>query len=145
MTNVTTEYSAEELFGIYRGRWQIELLFKRIKQNLKAAKLPPATINHSRVVVLMWLITWIYVEQTAWTMETILQEASADMGSYSPWMLHSFLFQHLQALFTSLLALSFDPALHTIDVFRRLRNHSGYRVNHFAFFRFSGCLLVFSA
>jgi len=48
MTSLNYTYSAELLLELYRTRWQIELLFKRIKQSFKVKRLKKASLEHSK-------------------------------------------------------------------------------------------------
>jgi len=137
MTSLSDEYSAEELLELYRSRWQIELLFKRIKQSFAVSKLPVASLNHSKVIVLSWLILWALTEKDALAMEAFLLSKEADMSRYSLWSMHSFLFNQLKMSINCLCALFFDLAEHAGYVFSRLQNHRSSRANHYAFFHFS--------
>ena len=128
-------YSATELLDLYRARWQIELLFKRIKQAFQKSKLTAASIVHSNVIVLLWLIIWAITEQQALAIEMALMKKGADMSLYSTWVSHIMIFQQLKALINCLWALSFDHILHVSLLFLRGRNHRSCRINHYADFR----------
>ena len=39
ITSLGTEYCDEEILHLYRSRWQVELLFKRFKQNFSIGTL----------------------------------------------------------------------------------------------------------
>jgi hypothetical protein len=136
MTSLGDDYSADELLKLYRSRWQIELLFKRIKQSFAASTLPVASLKHSKVIVLLWLILWALAEKDALAMETFLLNKEADMTRYSPWSMHSFLFNQLKMSINCLCALFFELAKHAVSVFLRLQNHRSSRPNHYAFFHF---------
>ena len=136
MTSLGDEYSAEELLELYRSRWQIELLFKRIKQSFAVSKLPVASLNHSKVIVLLWLLLWAITEKEALAMEIFLLDKEADMTQYSLWSMHSFLFNQLKMSINCLCALFFELTEHAGCVFLRLQNHRSSRPNHYAFFHF---------
>ena len=97
MTSLDDDYTAEELLKMYRNRWQIELLFKRIKQLLKVTKLRPASLEHSKVTVLTMLILWAITEKQVLAAELLLLEKGADMSLYCIWTTCSFCFQKLKA------------------------------------------------
>ena len=137
MTTLGKEYKAEALLKVYRSRWQIELLFKRIKQSFAVTKLPPASLRHSKVMILLWLILWSLTEQNALAAEVILLEKGEDMTRYSPWSMHNFLFLQLKTILNSQWALAFDPDTQMQMVFQRLRqNHQSLRVNQYTASRF---------
>ena len=138
MTSLGEEFSALDILALYRARWQVELLFKRIKQFLKVKRLKAATLRHSIALVLLWLIIWALTEREAVAAEMLLLSKQADMSRYSPWMMCGFFFHWLKATINCLLALCFDPARDLLDVYHRLRNHKSSRLNQFASLRF-GC------
>ena len=45
---VKEEYTAKQVLVIYRSRWQIELLFKRIKQHFKVTKIRPSSEKYAK-------------------------------------------------------------------------------------------------
>lgn len=136
MTTLGSEYSAEELLELYRSRWQIELLFKRIKQSFNTSKLPVASLKHSRVLVLLWLILWAMTEQNALAAEAFLLNKEADLTRYSPWAMHSFMFIQIKMSINCLCALLFDLVEHIESIFSRLQNHRSSRPNQYAYFHF---------
>jgi len=138
MTTLDDAYSAQDLLALYRARWQIELLFKRIKQSFDVSVLPAASLKHSKAMVLLWLILWSLTEQNALAMEICLLEKEADMTHYSPWAVQCFLFNQLKAIVNCLWAMCFDLETHALEAFQRLRNHRSSRSNQYAVFRF-GC------
>ena len=85
ITSLGDEYSAETLLAMYRTRWQVELLFKRLKQFFKVQKLAPATIRHSTVMVLLWLIIWAATEKQSLAMEIYFAQNGEDMSRYFWW------------------------------------------------------------
>jgi len=56
------ERSAEEIAGLYKQRWQIELFFKWIKQNLKIKKFLGRSENAVLIQVLAALITYLLLK-----------------------------------------------------------------------------------
>ena len=90
MTSLGESYSAEDILKLYRARWQVELLFKRIKQFFKVTKLRAATVQHSKVLILLWLIIWSLTERQVVAAEIYLKAKQADMSRFSPWAMCGF-------------------------------------------------------
>ena len=136
MTTLDYNYSTDFLLRMYRARWQIELLFKRIKQFFRVTKLRKATIEHSKALVLIWLIIWAMSERQAIAAEIYLLNKQADMERYSPWTMLNFFIRRYEAIMNSIFAFSFNFQHHFLYIFRRLRNHRAGRPNHYSYFRF---------
>ena len=135
ITTLPDEFSADKLLEMYRARWQIELLFKRIKQSFNVSVLPAASLTHSKAMVLLWLILWSLTEQESLGIEIFLLDSGTDMALYSPWATQCFLFQHLSAIINCIWALTFTSHSHNINALSRLLNHRSYRDNQYACFR----------
>lgn len=58
-------WTAEDIFQVYRARWQIELVFKRIKQLLRAQVIRSTTSAQAEATVRLLLIAWALHEQEA--------------------------------------------------------------------------------
>ena len=125
MTSLGDDYTAEELLKMYRCRWQIELLFKRIKQSLKVTKLRPASLEHSKVTVLMMLILWAITERQVLAAELLLLEKDTDMSLYSKWATSSFCFQKLKAGFGVIMSCLADSL--SFQALERLFSHRSLR------------------
>jgi len=132
MTSLGEAYSAEKIVWLYRLRWQIELVFKRIKQYFKVTRLKAASLRHSTAIVLLMLIVWALTEREVVWAEMYLQSKQADMSRYSVWSMSGYYFHSLKATITRLLALCTDAAIDFLHVFHRLRNHKSSRHNQFA-------------
>ena len=63
VTSLGTEYCGEEILYLYRSRWQVELLFKRFKQNFSITTLKAGSTKYAETEVLLWLITWVISER----------------------------------------------------------------------------------
>jgi hypothetical protein len=137
ITSLGDEYSPEQLLEMYRSRWQIELLFKRIKQSFNVQKLPPATLKHSAVMVTLWLILWALAEKQSLAIEMFLIDKETDMNKFSTWAMQSFLLFQLKAFISYLWASSISIDTDFCTVFQRLLNHHSRRRNHYAFFHFA--------
>ncbi len=58
-----TSWSAEELFWLYRNRWQIELLIKQLIQFLLLVQLRSSHLETVRATVLAALVAWVLQEK----------------------------------------------------------------------------------
>ena len=134
MTTLGDEYHADCLLKMYRARWQVELLFKRIKQALSVTKLRPASLEHAKVTVLMMLILWAMTEKQVFAAEAFLQKQQLDMSLYSIWAASAFSFQYLRATISCIMLLLVDSDK-MLNVLMRLMNHRSCRDNQFVSFR----------
>ena len=144
MTSLDESYSAEDILALYRARWQIELLFKRIKQFFKVTKIRAATVQHSKAIILLWLIAWSLTERGVIAAEIYLRNKQADMSRFSPWTMCSFFFQRFKAILSSLWLCCFNLDGDLIDIYKRLQNHKSSRPNQYAVFSNGGFLSVFA-
>jgi len=138
ITSIGRSRSAAQLLELYRARWQVELLFKRVKQSFKVRKLPPASLEHSSVMVLLWLLLWALVERRSLAAELFMAKKSMDMGRYSPWAMQSFLLFRLKAFAGCFWAGCPEAAVDLSPAFSRLLNHHSSRRNQYAFFHLGG-------
>lgn len=74
VTSLEAEYSGEEIMELYRNRWQMELLFKRFKQNFSVTAIKAGSTAYAEAVTLLWLIIWTITEQQAFMIEHFLME-----------------------------------------------------------------------
>lgn len=74
ITSLGTEYCREEILHLYRSHWQVELLFKRFKQNFCITTLKAGNTNYAETEVLLWLIIWVISEQQSFLAECFLKE-----------------------------------------------------------------------
>lgn len=74
ITSLGAEYSGEEIVYLYKSRWQVELLFKRFKQNLSITTLKAGSAAYAEAQVLLWLAIWTAVERQAFLAECHLAE-----------------------------------------------------------------------
>jgi hypothetical protein len=126
ITSLDKSYSALDIFKLYRLRWQIELLFKRIKQMFKITRIKAATIQHSKALVLIWFISWVLTERNAVSAEAVLVHNNADMSLYSQWTLCGYFFHSVKALVYSLIQFCLDCEL--LCVYKRLQHHKSSRI-----------------
>lgn len=69
ITSLGVEYGQEEIVELYRVKWQIELLFKRWKQNLNIQTIRAGKEKYAQTLLYAWLIVWILTEHQAIQME----------------------------------------------------------------------------
>jgi hypothetical protein len=65
LTSLPAEYTAESIIKLYRLRWQIELLFKRMKSLLKFGELPAKRTNLAKAWIFSKIIITLLAEKTA--------------------------------------------------------------------------------
>lgn len=58
--------------ALYRSRWQVELLFKRFKQNFSVTTIKAGSTNYAEAVTLLWLIIWTITERQAFMSDCFL-------------------------------------------------------------------------
>ncbi len=71
-TTERAQWSGKDLVALYRARWQIELLFKRLKQCLHLHQLRHQDWERASSVVQLYLIVWWLQEQEAQWMREVL-------------------------------------------------------------------------
>lgn len=138
MTSLDERYSAEDILALYRARWQIELLFKRIKQFFKVTRIKAATVQHSKALVLLWLIAWSLTEREVIAAEIYLRNKKADVSRISTWTMCSFFYQRFKAIVNSLWLFCYNTDVDLTDIYKRLRNHKSSRLNQYAEFSTGG-------
>ena len=74
VTSLGIEYCGEEIIHLYKSRWQVELLFKRFKQNFSITTLKAGSTNYAETEVLLWLIIWVISERQSFLAECFLAE-----------------------------------------------------------------------
>ena len=74
ITSLGTEYCGEEILHLYRSRWQMELLFKRFKQNFSITTLKAGNTNYAATEVLLGFIIWVISERQSFLVECFLKE-----------------------------------------------------------------------
>lgn len=68
------DWSAQEVLSLYRARWHIELLFKRIKQLLNQHCLRAGTEETAMATVYAILVSWLLQQEVALEMRAVLNE-----------------------------------------------------------------------
>lgn len=72
LTSLGAEYSGEEILHLYRSRWQVELLFKRFKQNFSVTTIKAGNKSYAEAIVLLWLAIWVMTERQSFLAECFL-------------------------------------------------------------------------
>jgi len=89
-------WSCKRVIQLYRARWQVELLFKRMKQMMHMHVIRSKTTESCESSLLAWLVTWALQEQETHEARGILHHVHhcldspvLDMpeGELSPWLL----------------------------------------------------------
>jgi hypothetical protein len=97
-------WSYKRIIQLYRARWQIELLFKRMKQMMDMHVTRSKTHKGCESSILAWLVIWALQEQEAHEARIVLQQVHQCLdspvldipeGELSPWLLHAICMQTL--------------------------------------------------
>jgi Transposase DDE domain len=78
ISTLPTEYSAIELFWLYRSRWQIERLIKAMKQLLPLVQLRSDQPELIRTTLLAWVLIWAWQEEAV---QAIVQQLQQTCGT----------------------------------------------------------------
>ena len=92
VTSLDTSFSPTEILSIYRSRWQIELLFKRIKQNLMIHLIRAASPKYALAIIELWLLIWAISERQLLIFQNILLFKNLDPQRFSIWALSQLTF-----------------------------------------------------
>lgn len=74
------EYSGEEILHLYRSHWQVELLFKRFKQNFSITVAKAGSTRYAESLLLLQLIIWIMTERQAFECECYLRKNAENVN-----------------------------------------------------------------
>jgi len=125
------EYAAENILTIYRSRWQIELLFKRIKQHFKISKIRLATDKYVQALILLWLIIWAIAERQTIAAERLIISKHLNAHRLSLWNLSSYFFKRIKTI----IELSWPTLLNPVDdieiIAKYLQNHKDSRQSQY--------------
>ena len=88
ITTLETNWSASDVLRLYQARWQVELLFKRLKQLLHVADLRCRERAAVEATVRALLIAWVLQEQVATEVRAQLPSGARDpQHPASSWLL----------------------------------------------------------
>lgn len=118
-------WSAERLLELYRARWQIEVLFKRIKDVLALHTLPARTPQSAQAMICALLVAWMLIEEDVHTLRHQLSDGEPADCPLSSWRLAQLAFDHLRKVleghWTSERLWAVLPELRRLFVERRQR------------------------
>ncbi len=77
----TQSWSDSQVLALYRARWQIELLIKRMKSVLKLAQLRGKTTLTNEATLLALLVCWALQQQEAAQARDVLAQASPHVAA----------------------------------------------------------------
>lgn len=94
------QWSREQVLTLYRARWQIELLFKRIKQLVRLHRLRSEHLQSNQAVLAAMLVGWILLEQQVSQLRSELQGKPTKhaTGPLSTWAICAMLAQSLRTM-----------------------------------------------
>jgi hypothetical protein len=81
---------------LYRARWQIEILFKRIKQVLNVHRLACQCAQTAQAMIAVLLVGWLLVEEQTTQMRQQITDAEPLAEPISLWQLDRLTFSGLQ-------------------------------------------------
>ncbi|MBO0793879.1 MAG: transposase [Ktedonobacteraceae bacterium] len=91
------DWSAAHLVELYRARWQVEMLFKRIKQLLSMQRLRCETPESAVALIAALLLAWLLIEGEAETLRHELTDGEPLACPLSSWQLQRLAFKGLCA------------------------------------------------
>jgi hypothetical protein len=100
-----SHWSAAQVLSLYRARWQIELVIKRMKQVLKLAQLRGKTAQSNEASLFVCLLAWALQQEQVDEARQIIGQAIAELGesqrvpitvTISSWGLHVLSIQSLR-------------------------------------------------
>lgn len=90
ITTLDVSWSASDVLRLYRARWQVELLFKRLKQLLRLADLRCQERSALEATVQALLVAWALQEQVVAEVRALLPSGARDPAApASSWLLAS--------------------------------------------------------
>lgn len=89
-------WSAEQLVELYRARWQIEVLFKRIKDVLSMHCLPAQTPESAQAMICALLLAWMLIEEDVESLPRQLSDGDSTECPLSSWRLAHLAFESLR-------------------------------------------------
>ena len=92
----TQSWSPVRLLELYRARWQIEVLFKRIKQVLAMHLLPAQTPQSAQAMICALLVAWMLIEEDVEELRRQLTEGEPVECPLSSWRLAHLAFDGLR-------------------------------------------------
>jgi hypothetical protein len=100
LTSLSSEHwSRQQILTLYKARWSIELLFKRIKQLVRLHRLRSSNLQSNQAVLATMLVGWILMEQKAAHWRAALEKKGKHKGQpVSTWALYAVLAQSFRSM-----------------------------------------------
>ena len=73
-------WTVDELLWLYRARWQVELLFKRMKQLLQLGRIRATSQAGAEATIRALLVAWLLQEQTSRELHALLPRYTPSLG-----------------------------------------------------------------
>lgn len=89
-------WPTERLLELYRARWQIEVLFKRIKQVLAMHILPAQTPQGAQAMICALLVAWMLIEDEVEELRRQMTDGEPMACPISSWLLAHLAFDSLR-------------------------------------------------
>jgi hypothetical protein len=89
-------WSPVRLLELYRARWQIEVLFKRIKQVLSMHVLPAQTPQGAQAMICALLVAWMLIEDEVENLRRQMSDGEPVACPISSWLLAHLAFEGLR-------------------------------------------------
>jgi hypothetical protein len=89
-------WSSALVLELYASRWQIEILFKRIKQVLDTHRLPCHTSGTAQALIAALLVAWLLIEDEATELRRQITDAEPLALPVSSWQLNQWALSGLQ-------------------------------------------------
>ena len=71
-----TQWTDSQVLELYRARWQVELVFKRMKQVLTLAQLRGRTATTNEAIILVLLVAWSLLQAQVQSARAVLTQAA---------------------------------------------------------------------
>lgn len=84
VTTLDHAWTAQDIFQVYRARWQIELVFKRIKQLLRMHVIRSTTAAQAEATVRLVLVAWALQDEEAARARVHLRIVHQQIGQDAP-------------------------------------------------------------
>jgi hypothetical protein len=125
LTSLSCEqWSRQQVLALYKARWHIELLFKRIKQLVRLHRLRSGNLQSNQSVLAAMLVGWILMEQKANQLRAnyLEKKGKRTWQPVSTWALYAQLAQSFRSMIVGVWTWSqIEASIERLD--RLLRYH----------------------
>jgi hypothetical protein len=118
------QWSRQQVLALYKARWNIELLFKRIKQLVRLHRLRSGNLQSNQSVLAAMLVGWIFMEQKANQLRanSLEKKGKRSRQPVSTWALYAQLAQSFRSMIVGVWTWSqIEASIERLD--RLLRYH----------------------